>query len=1513
MCPTTIAIQRTVYKPLLPLDKIKQVFSKAKDWIEQKRIQISMSSKLSIKQLQRIPFENIQFAKHSLDIDPNKLEKPNEKLRKEVKVLFAKTNEEAAQMIVENSDVNEEMKEDIKDEYLEKPSAGRYIKDTHVIVINAQQVKESYTIRDARLACISEIMIHEGYHHISPFERFFRTQNKRAFDLIWLIEGITERLTQITMYSMYGEQSKLLDRVSTPELVGLAMKLGKLVSEEELFRAYLQDSNFEDSLFGKLKDAGVTEDEIVKILTLGHQMTYAEEEAEKEDILKEINKQLDGFIQNKNRRRKTQEFVAKSADGPGMSAESIEAVKMRLAESQHDQAPLLVLDACLLHMLDGRELTRGQVWKTVDAAIGRNNGIVANARRDLIAQATATMQPMELASGFTISLGIPVSGSRTPDPNTTSTSVDVICTTPNPQEKFDIGESLTMSPRAELSVPFGQEITHETAMLVEAAAVDYMLKNDGQLPDAQEIEKTITSSFDQTRIQEGVTPDAGMMTTNILSSTADSVQDKSLSEADSWLREPSEAYLKKNPSAANLFEQPYSEQTKTDMAKILNATEELHGYGGIVAEHCNTFFSDIGVEPTCSEVFGLAACAVNTARELNLTRVSASEISSELSGFNPEAHATLNVLAGWRVNTWKENRQPEQRNAGEAVENAGQSKDSKKTENKKGAATQVFSTLLKMEHPEDRIECDDESTIVVMSPEGKQKKVGEASYGESIAFIGRAGGVTDPRNKGSIVTVLPHIMHTGRKTVKGKYEYEELELPQNSREIAQNIKANYDDLYGKAYAIFDILRTGGKLGIEGSMYLEDRKGGSKSVAEAIEEKTANCLELTMAYVSMAQIAFEDEEKARIFPLDVVNPNQRVEIGHACIGILIEDERVCGHPAFENNWEFRNNILSQFGIQDNSKLRLLVIDPVNNVFDYRFHRIELLDERKLMSYFHSNSAIYYKTQRKDAKAKEHYAEAERLWPSNPRVLENKAEILIHKNPEKAIEFLLGMEEGYRTSSYYYELAVAYLELDSRKRALDCLNRAISMNRNHYRALLTKAIVLMKSGNKDDVEEAKTTLLQTISVLRSRRRSTTSSQRWAARDEKKLDLAIEGATMLQTEDWLIVAFNLLALAHLMSGETVKAYDICERGLEYKPLSPSLREIKASSMAIMAFRLKEKDPGKSKKLAKEAMKMCAALCLDAPESPLPHLIEGYVANVNEKRAQQEKSFRNFGDARLEAGNPLPHEGLDRMIGLNAISPHEFLFIYAASIGFGENMVRIWQLNEDIFGQREEASIAQPPKVNISKLARKWTDYSKAVGGRVSISAMKAYVEEQKTPLELILRVQKSRLSKREKALVIGIIKAGPKRKREEIEMLVAVNHERLLVKRKKRPGRSSQAMIDFLTDHGKKTGFPRTTYVQLAKLRLEEVFDEEKRKIEEAIESDPLKIERKMLRAGVEFSRRFDLNEQEIKKMASEYLSLLGLPATERNIERVLPEIRNQAIGHSLLGKLAFFDPYISKYTE
>ena|GEM_PF-5673194 len=1014
------------------------------------------------------------------------------------------------------------------------PVKGKYAREYAFFGINLEKIKTDVGKKgkEAIEASVLATILHESLHHIGDFRSDYA-----GHSLKWLYEGLTERTARKMLSEMFPNLADKLQDDTYIRLIGIVNEFEKLIGGDVLHSAYFA-KDFE-VINIKLLEEGLHREEIFRLLEALGECDGRTKEGDKEfrSALEKINEAKE-LIKRRKRRKKGYEELD---DESGISPAAIEAIKETLPETQQDQASRLALDACILHKIrDGVEPTAQQVLDTVVDAYEANNRILAYTINALLSEATSDLPEI----GFVESEAF----------------------------KERAGEEMR-------TIRFGERIDYETMMLVEASYIEHMLKNGGDLPVATDIQDGIVSSFRRCMDEEGVVPSIPMVTSQITRDTHDFLRATSLKIDDSWVIWSAKEDLRivdaGNPED-HIFNQPYSEDTKSQLIEILDSVDEFSGYGMALADKSSAFFHDIGAVPTCGEIFGLAVTAFQVLMDPHIAKeIEAFDL--HLPGSNTIAEETLSVINDFQ-NAAKEANMPL------VFTGLEQSTTSIKTFWKKRetppeninrltGTVQAFSTLLKMQHPADTIRFDPDSCIRIIAPDGTEKVAGEPSLSHSLEMVGSTD-ISDPRERSRLEFpkgVLRRMRSSPNYLVetapeKSKTEYGGIfELPPEAKRVAVAINTEYGDpLLGLA-AIFQILKSEGEYGIQGSMFIEDREHGSKTVKEVLKTKQANCLELTMAYLEMAEIAVSDRRDVRVMALEVVNTEQRVEIGHACIGILIKDKRVKGHPAFNLNPKFRKEMLSALSAIDSPDLKLLVIDPVNGIFDYHFDKVKCLDKTKLASMFHSNSGCYSR-ERGIHDEQKHFRLAKQLWDSNPVSARYLAMQCLESDPATSYTLLHTIEPEYRNSQFYYHLAQVYERMGKHSQCLEALDEALRLNSTDPLTLQFKARMHLYVGESpENYSVSEQSLLRAIKSLGKRRNYNAKLAFLSYQMDKGTDIAATDVSLSKDDELAASLYFDLALTYFCSGNLDDAIAACDRGLCMQPGNHDLMALKTVSHVI------------------------------------------------------------------------------------------------------------------------------------------------------------------------------------------------------------------------------------------------------------------------------------------------------------------------------------------------------------
>ncbi len=1405
-----------------------------------------------------------QSAKVALEFSAGFLDGNNLKRNQEdrLKYFVARTNEEAAEKSAEGHEFplkTNKMQFETMEGYIrfrtDYPLKGEYDPKFSRLIINLEAIEKDHEGNDkAKEACIMLTSIHETLHHVAKFESTYRTGSYR-FDIYWYIEAVDELVAREILAQKYPKLADSVECQSYSDMLELAKKFQDLVGKEALFRSYL------NGRFAKneLNHAGVNDKEIENVLRLGHDMLRSSP-SRRARLYKQLGNYLDDLI----RRKQAREYARQNRGKPGMSPETIEAAKLMLPEKDREAAPRLVLGACLYYKLQERSEPRAEIiFEAILDRYAANEGIVAGTLNDLFSDATKGLReelpPDIRASGMA-------------------------------GEKGDV-------------------MDYREIRLVEGAAASQMLDNGGTIPDWNAIKGTIGAASDRIVAKEGLVGDAAMLATEIISDTCSMLRTDAATEQRDAIRgiaREATAHVADGVAMEQGFlEKQYGEETRAVVAGVLDATEEFKGYGFVVADRCEELYSVLGGSPTCGDIIGVAALSAGMSEQASLDRYWEIAENFPEAEINHKADGALDMLGALTEGAKAENIARAFRTSVDqpAIPQYWESRDQKPVAGVI-AASEVFASVLRVEQPAEKVAFDRNSLVVAIGADGELKKPGENRLVEALRIFGASEGIADPSGKMRAVGVSEELLRIIRDSAEGGKltgSGDIMDVPQQGKDIADKIRSEYQEPIDRLSALFEVMRNGGKLGIEGSMFIEDRKGGSRSVKEVFAAKKANCLELTLAYLSVAERAFDDKDGVRIFPLDVINIQQRVEIGHVCVGVLIDDPTVSGHPDFNFDKRFRGKVLEGTGVQDTPGLRLLVIDPVNSVFDYRFHRVRPLDGKKVLSYFHSNSAVYAEMRGEEDEAERQYAAAEGMWPENSSVVNHYVEAAYDTDQQKALDMLDRIEPGYRTASYYRGMARAYAKTGDERTALAYLDRAIRMDRTDSYSLFMKGVIHLKEETREGYERAEAALSQATEILRTKRARSTELHRRAGMKGKMLDMNVESGKILSTQGHLCGASQYLAIAQLCQGKVSDAYQTTGRALTVVRQNEGLMELKTLLLLASAWLDKRKGDGEGWK-ARMTEAASVSDSLDSGEdgrfqasmlAAYARRVIGPVERPDEPffRVNSEDGQTPFPEAIMNvSGKPLPTCGEIAM-----------LYLYFATDGYLIIEPERWE---------ERAAANDRPGKGPAKLRlterKDLIDRALSAEGRMNPEALKTAMAEEAKKARRVLGIAESGLSDEEKAFLMHMTLMMNE---TELEVFTALNYVYLMAKHGKVPDAAYDRLRDDLIRKARQTGrFPKDDVVALAKHCLGDgLYLEEKDRLRKLFEDEPLAIDAKMIRTILPYARANKVSEKEVEELTRKYLLTLGQAATEQNMSRMLPKMRKLLASRlPLIAKYSLIDP-------
>ncbi|MFA5091716.1 MAG: hypothetical protein WC483_03950 [Candidatus Paceibacterota bacterium] len=1297
-----------------------------------------------------------------------------------------------------------------------KPKKGTYDFQFARIILNLQAINEAHADDGkARDACLIATAIHETVHHLGGFERFHRSEN-RGFSLKWLTEAANEVITSEVMNAGFKGAAADL-RCHSPDFE-IGVKMEELLGHETLVSAYFEGSFFPIKVW--LEEVGIPEDHIRRMLELGHRYDYSLEK-EKNALERELHRHLDRMLAIV-RKRRAHRMIEEHGDEPGMSTRTIDAVRMMLPGGQDDAAARLALGACLIYKLkEGVEPAAREAFAIISDAHDRSGGILAGTFNEIYAEAP------ELISESGI----------IPEPIKNETGA--------------VGM---------LTAGIDEDSSYQAIMLLEAATTNYVLKNEGALPGKNELGDTISRAYESAFAREGVVPNAQILTSELCIDTKESAGSAYASEAHAVVS-GIEA-IDKNLTA--IYETPYSAETEPLMTSLFCAAQEFGDLGPMVLDRCVAIYSDIGEKPTCGDIITLAAAAASLASETGLIKAYGMDVSA-LGNEYQVARCTINMINSLGEATREE--------ALADIRSKEENRDSPKTywERKVtdpgrtealAAATLAYASLIRVQQPSEKVICTPDSLIVAIGPDGKAHKPGELVAIASSNVVGSVGDVSDIRKDRAEKTEIPEGVYktsglSARQEPDGPFG-----LPAEGRAIAENVKNEFGDEYSRLRALFEILKKNGRLGIQGTMFADDRKGGSKTIAEVLSEKKANCLELTMAFV---EITKEAMGVAIVFPLEVVNIQQRTEVGHACAGVLLEDGKFDGHPAFNNDYSFRKAVLDRFGVVDRPRLKLLVIDPVNALFDYRFHKVRVLETNQVESYFHSNSADYMRKLGKDNSA--HIKKASELWPGNPQLV---WEMLKGKmDPDYVLDILNGMDSSFLTAEIHQLKATAEYALGNIDAAIAEVDRALRLDQANGMAWLLKA-ELHALGKSKETHIAMAAVTNAIRSFSSKQVSGGEFCRYAAYLGKRTDFKVSAEATDLTRMLLMQAYGFAYCLCLSEGDISQAFSLSLRGLAIEARNPRFRLMKGIALAVMADYCKNNgdSAGAGTRIA-QAKEVCRQLGGDGgvPKA----MLEAYLNKLESGEAQPLEIIVRTNDKTQK-----------KKVGLE-----EFVRLQIVALDG-----RI-EMKTGLASRLRMDTRGIPPIGALGKLGG-----GACLGSRIRSTVEKAGPRIKRESAR-IATIRESELGQEEKDYLVEFIRRSTK---AEIEAFVAVNHVQLMRELGKKADFEYLAIANTIGEL-----VEIKVLVGLAKLGLGDAFGETCGTIAKKLEEHPLDIDRRMIQNAITVARILvPIDDEKLRVAAIRHIEHRGETPTEDEINRLLPVIKREMIRRiTLTMHVEFFD--------
>lgn len=1073
---------------------------------------------------------------------PKKFKKPelqNQVTIREIHV--AKTNTEAAEKSYNGWEkiIGKEEKERRSFRRVLKPSKGEYDQPFKRIVINLQEIRRNCNTDSEIEASIILTTIHEYLHSIENFGTKIR-YNGKMYETKFLTEGVTEYFAREIMKELYPNEYENLcskDLQEYANLIEEVMTLEKIIGRDVLIEAFLSGNFF--LIERRINELSASKEFELILARLKKKKKLIQED--------------DGESTQKNTSPKTNSETAARTNI--FQSASIDEVRRVLGPGREELSPRMALMATIFHLwcMKNENPTPLDIAATVSQTLERFDNIPAHAEQELARKITETLGNAASSYQFNVSV-----------PNATKQCISPSRDNNNPiQFAKPVNDARNLTQAIDLK--FGEDVNFDTANLVQIAVLNHTLSNAGRLPKPEQVLQIIYKSYLAAGCEKYVMPDAQIVADQIIVDTTRYLQETSLPKDMDWVRKTLMIACPKADLSdpQNIFNQVYQPQSSEVICEI-NQISDFGTFAPAITETAATFLSQQGIRPTNGDVYGLVVSAFEVAKQSGLIEYF-NCMESGLPEHNPAAEATLNVIRDINRNMRTRNIQsisntPAFVDMSNSIQQYwGQKSNNPVQVDSLSSATQTFISLLEFRHPAEIVGFDRCAGIIRMTPDGKRQLPEAVDYSVSANIVGATNCTEDLR---LIQKRRPNAAKTETGTM-GNFEPIHYTKPLLIEEISDPFKLTpeiveisrkismLEDPVKRMRKLFDILKRNGEIGINASVFIEDRTTGSLAPEDVLKHKIANCLELTILFVLAAEKAFEHDKKARVIALDVINSEQRVEIPHACVGVLLESAAVAGHPRFDSDWNFRASVLSRLGIDDNPKLKLLVIDPVNNIFDYRFHNIRPLDKKMAISMFYSNSGAYNARRGDKLEARKNLSDSLSLWAGNPFAAINYAILHAKNNPKECFNRLNSLDTEYKNSHVHGAMAqIALMYMDDYAKTMECLEKAYRLDASNRQVIFMKSVLHASNPDEKNLRKAMIFLNQFIKIAITERRQVLDQLTASVTHGKGIDLLQTKTEKEDITQEIIIAYRILGLINLILSDLDGAVKVVEQARTIYP---------------------------------------------------------------------------------------------------------------------------------------------------------------------------------------------------------------------------------------------------------------------------------------------------------------------------------------------------------------------------
>jgi tetratricopeptide (TPR) repeat protein len=593
--------------------------------------------------------------------------------------------------------------------------------------------------------------------------------------------------------------------------------------------------------------------------------------------------------------------------------------------------------------------------------------------------------------------------------------------------------------------------------------------------------------------------------------------------------------------------------------------------------------------------------------------------------------------------------------------------------------------------------------------------------------------------------------------------------------------------------------------------------------------------------------------------------------------------------------------------------------VNSLFDCAFGKVVPLSENGLISAFHFNSARYAETRGAVEEADVAIKKAEGAWPKNPRVLIHRALNLSETDPINAIDILKQVERPRREAQFYYALGRCQSILGNKNAAVACFDAGLRLDKTNEAILLAKSTVHLGAGTKDEHKKAETAAIQLIDILVEKRKDMSRNHRNASLHGKNLDEGYTAIDIIKIQKRLINGYILLGLTQIVQGKLEEARGVYDTALAIHTNDTNLKTMKTATLCMRAVRYAHTGQmAAAKSDAQAVLSFCKGISKEDYNINvgIMQVIATYVNNQDKKLASFEVGSNTLGMRFEIEGKEQPEELMDiRNLISNLL------------LGWSGEIISLTpqQVEEQILTPQKGRGFSISPEQSITELGRRilLKKNQSIVSGRIKFDALTKAMAYRKEDTANRLRIINSDLDKFEKSLLLSYLDYPSE---YWVMLFVASGHQELMKKHgiprsdryKKKfaeimeranPTQLGTQRVDGV-DREIKT-IRENELIEMARFGLGDKYAEECSRIAKLLYTNPLAIERPMLKLAATVAMRHLADEHNLKVQTERYVQLLDLPPTPENISIYLPKVREFCMAHiDLVWSISLIDPHHSK---